>query len=140
MPLAACPRCKRIFDKVCSSVCPKCQDDENADFDKIRGVLDRNPNLNAEQVAADAEVTVQCVMRMLEEGLIANVSLTEAVKCGQCGAPAISMSKKLCQACLEKLNAQVVAAQSKIKLGKKKQVQVGEYLHARKAFEEKRRT
>jgi NMD protein affecting ribosome stability and mRNA decay len=139
MPLATCPRCKRIFDKICSSVCPKCQDDENADFDKIRTVLERDPNLNAEQVAAEAEVTLQCVMRMLEEGLIANVSLTESVKCGQCGAPAISMSKKLCQACLEKLNVRVAAAQSKIKLKQKKQVQIGEYLHARKALEEKRR-
>jgi ribosomal protein L37E len=121
-------------------VCSRCQDEENADFDKIRAVLDRSPNLNAEQVAVEAQVTVQCVTRMLDEGLIANVSLMEAVKCGRCGAPAISISKKLCQACLDKLNAQVAQAQSQIKLAQKKRVEVGEYLHARKAFEEKRRT
>jgi len=139
MPLTTCPRCKKIFDKGTVAVCPKCQDAENSDYDKIRAVLDRNPNLNSEQVAVEAEVNVQVVMRMLEEGLIANVNLTEKVKCGRCGAPAISMSKKLCQSCLEKLNAQVAAAQGKIKLSDKKKVQVGEYLHARKAFEEKRR-
>ncbi len=139
MPLTTCPRCKKLFDKNRSSVCPKCQDAENADFDKIRAVLDRNPNLSAEQAAIEADVTVQCVTRMIEEGLISNVSMTERVKCGRCGAPAISLNKKLCQACLEKLNAQVVQAQSMIKLEQKKQVQVGEYLHARKAFEEKRR-
>ena len=140
MPLAACPRCKRIFEKTRTSVCPKCIDEENADFDKVRAVLDRNPNLNAEQVAVEADVTVPCVMRMLDEGLIANVGLTERIKCGRCGAPAISLSKKLCQACLDKLDAQVALAQSKIKLGDKKQIQVGEYMHARKMLDEKRRT
>jgi ribosomal protein L37E len=139
MPLATCPRCKKIFENTRSVVCAKCQDDENADYDKIRAVLERSPNLNAEQAAEEAEVPVQCVTRMMQEGLISNVSLSESVKCGRCGAPAISLSKKLCQACLEKLNAEVAAAQSKIKLSQKKTVQVSEYLHARKAFEEKRR-
>jgi ribosomal protein L37E len=139
MPLASCPRCKKLFDKTRSVVCPRCQDDENVDFDKIRAVLDRNPNLNAEQLAEQAQVSVDCVMRMLEEGLIASVNLMEKVKCGRCGGPAISMNKKLCQACLEELNAQVAQAQGKIKMGQKKQVQVGKYLHARRAFEEKRR-
>lgn len=139
MPLTKCPRCKRIFDKTHSAVCPKCQDNEDADYDRIRAILDRSPNLNAEQVSAEAQVGIDCVMRMLDEGLIANVNLTEKIKCGRCGAPAISLSKKLCQACLEKLNAEVAAAQSRIKLDDKKQVQVGEYLHARRAFEDKKR-
>jgi len=140
MPLASCPRCNKIFEKVHSSVCPKCQAAEDADYDKIRAVLDRSPNLNAEQVAEEADVTVASVMRMLDEGLIANVGLSEKVKCGICGAPAISLSKKLCQACLEKLNTKVAAEQSKLKLKEKKQTQLGEYLHARKGLEEKRRT
>ncbi|MCX5759316.1 MAG: hypothetical protein NTU83_12560 [Candidatus Hydrogenedentes bacterium] len=140
MALATCPRCKKIFEKTRTLVCGRCQEDENADYDKIRAVLERNPNLNAEQAAEEAEISVQCVTRMLQEGLIANVSLSESVKCGRCGAPAISLNKKLCQACLEKLNAQVASAQSKIKLSQKKNVQVSEYLHARKAFEDKRRS
>ena len=140
MALAACPRCKKIFDKARSAVCTRCQDAEDDDFDKIRTVLDRNPNLNAEQVAEEGQVTVDCVMRMIAEGLIANVNLAELIKCGRCGAPAISQSKKLCQACLEELNTEMAQAQSKIKIGQKKKVQVGEYLHARRALEEKRRT
>jgi NMD protein affecting ribosome stability and mRNA decay len=140
MPLSACPRCKKIFDKTRSAVCTRCQDAEDNDFDKIRAVLDRSPNLNAEQVAEEAEVTVDCVMRMIAEGLIASVSLTEQIKCGRCGAPAISLSKRLCQACLEKLNSEMAQAQSKIKIGQKKPVQVDEHLHARRALDEKRRS
>ena len=140
MALTTCPRCKKLFDKTCAAVCVHCQSAEDADFDKIRGLLDQTPNLNAEQVAEEAQVSLECVLRMLEEGLIASVSLMEQVKCGRCGAPAISMSKKLCQACLEELNAKVAQAQGKIKIGQKKQVQIGEYLQARRALEEKRRT
>lgn len=139
MPLAACPRCKKMFDKGRSKVCSKCQADEDEDFDKIRTALELNPNMNAEQTAVEADVTVACVMRMQETGMITNVSFSESAKCGKCGAPAISINKKLCQACLEKLNAEVALAQSKIKLKEKKEVQVSEFLHARKAFEEKRR-
>jgi len=139
MPLATCPRCKKMFNKMKASVCPKCQEAENADYDSIRSVLDAKPSLNAEQVAAEAEVEVQVVTRMLDDGLIANISLSDQVKCGRCGAPAISRSKKLCQACLEKLNAQVAQAQAQMKLSDRKKVQVGEFLHARKAFDQKRR-
>ena len=128
-----------MFDKGRSKVCSKCQADEDADFDKVRSALERNPNMNAEQTAVEADVTVACVMRMQETGMITNVTMSESVKCGKCGAPAISINKKLCQACLEKLNAEVAIAQAQIKLQDKKPVQVSEFLHARRAFEEKRR-
>jgi len=138
MALVSCPRCKKLFDKGVALVCPKCQPAEDADYEKIRAVLDRSPQLNAEAAAAEAEVTVACVMRMLAEGLIANVNMAE-VKCGRCGAPAISLSKRLCKACLDKLNIEVAVAQSQIKLKEKKQIQIGDYLKSRKGSEDKRR-
>ncbi|HUW60704.1 MAG TPA: hypothetical protein VMZ06_06825 [Candidatus Bathyarchaeia archaeon] len=128
-----------MFDKGISLVCSKCQPDEDADYEKIRAVLDRLPHLNVETAAAEAGVTVACVMRMLDEGLIANANLAENIKCGRCGAPAISLTKRLCQACLDKLNVEVAAAQSRIKLKDKKEIQIGAYLKARKGFEDKRR-
>jgi len=138
MALVSCPRCKKLFDKGISLVCSKCQPAEDADYAKIRAVLDRSPHLNAETAAAEAEVPIACVMRMLAEGLIANVNMTE-VKCGRCGAPAISLAKRLCKACLDKLNIEVAMAQSQIKLKDKKQIQIGDYLKARKGSEDKRR-
>jgi DNA-directed RNA polymerase subunit M/transcription elongation factor TFIIS len=138
MALVSCPRCKKLFDKGVALICAKCQPEEDADYGKIRAVLDRSPQLNAEEVAAEAEVPVACVMRMLQEGLITNVSLTEKIKCGRCGAPAISFTKKLCQACLDKLNAEVAVAQGKIHIKEKRQIQIGDFLQARKG-EDKRR-
>lgn len=144
MPLAKCPRCNKLFEKASFPVCSACQGAEEADYDRVRATLDKTPNLNVEQLAADAEIDVAVISRMLKDGVIANVTaldtaLDTAVKCGMCGgAPAISLSKKLCQACLDKLNARVTKMQSKIKLGGKKDVQVETYLgNVRSAYSKK---
>jgi ribosomal protein L37E len=78
---------------------------------------------------------------MLEMGELTNVGLGEQPRCGRCGAPAISVSKKLCQGCLEKLNAEMAQAQRTIKLKDKPQARIGEYdnkLTVVKTLEQKR--
>jgi hypothetical protein len=138
MPLASCVRCNKMFNKVKMSVCPGCEEAEEADQEKIRLVIEKDDTLNVEQVAIEADVDVSVVQRMVKEGSVTRVDLSLDVKCGKCGAPAISMSKKLCQACLDKLNTQVSKAQAGIKLGQKKDAQIGTY-SARQTFEDKRK-
>lgn len=140
MPLASCGRCGKMFNKVQANVCPGCVEDEEADYEKIREVVSRNETLNVEQVSEAAGVDVLVVRRIIGEGRVAQVSLGEVPKCGKCGAPAISITKKLCQACLERMNVEVSKAQSQIKLEKKKETQIGAYdNNARKTFEAKRK-
>jgi len=128
MPLASCPRCKKMFNKSNTQVCSACQADEKADQDKVRAVLDENPNLNAEALAERASVSLGVVERMMADGSLAILNLTEnQPKCGRCGAPAISMSKRLCQACLEKLNAEVAEMQRKVRLSDKPEAKIGTY-------------
>lgn len=128
-----------MYNKVQSPVCSSCQSDEDADQVKVREVIDRSPNLNAEEVAEEAGVELSVVQRMLNDGVIVSTAMLANVPCGRCGAPAISASKKLCQACLEKLNIEVARAQADIKLGVKKRVEVGEYdMNVRKTLEQKR--
>jgi hypothetical protein len=129
-----------MFNKVQANVCPGCIEDEEADYEKIREIVSRNETLNVEQVSEAAGVEISVVRRIIGEGRVAQVSLGEVPKCGKCGAPAISITKKLCQACLERLNAEVSKAQSQIKLEKKKETQIGAYdNNARKTFEAKRK-
>ena len=140
MPLASCGRCGKMFNKVQTNVCPGCVEDEEADYEKIREIVSQNETLNVEQVSEAAGVEISVVRRIIGEGRVAQVSLGEVPKCGKCGAPAISITKKLCQACLERLNAEVSKAQSQIKLEKKKETQIGAYdNNARKTFEAKRK-
>ena len=140
MPLAKCVRCETLFNKIQSSVCGTCSEAEDDDFEMIRKTLEDNPEMNAEGIAEVSGVEIACVLRMMDSGAIAKISYGEAVKCGRCGAPAISSTKKLCQSCLEKLNREVSDAQKGIKLGDKKKVELGEYsASARDMLDKKRR-
>lgn len=140
MPLASCPRCKKMFNKTNNVlVCTSCETAEEDDYTRIREVLANQPGLTAEQTAKEADVAVAVVQRMVKEGALAAVNPSDAIMCGRCGSnPAISAAKRLCAACLEKLNLEVAQASAAIKMRDAKSAQVGEYLSARRAFDEKR--
>lgn len=140
MPLSKCVRCEKLYNKIKSPVCPACMPDEDKDFDLVRETLSNNPNLNAEQVAELSGVNIECVLRMIQDGLISSIKSGTDVKCGRCGAPAISITKRLCQSCLDKLEKEVAKSRSKIQLGERKETQVGEYSNIRQTFTEKRRS
>ncbi|MBP8130160.1 MAG: hypothetical protein KA184_11335 [Candidatus Hydrogenedentes bacterium] len=127
-----------MFNKADSPVCSACMHAEEADYEKVRAAMEEHPGLNAEQLAKQTEVAVECVKRMLDVGMI-TLATGQQLTCGMCGAPAISASKRLCQTCLDKLNLQVAKAQNQIQVGKKKAAQVKDTT-ARQAFDLKRRT
>ncbi|MFP4500663.1 MAG: hypothetical protein ACLFTT_06655 [Candidatus Hydrogenedentota bacterium] len=139
MPLAKCPRCGNMFNKDQDIVCHECQEAEEKDYEKVRAVIENSPNLNMDEVATKADVDIACVKRMLEQGVITTkVEGGEGVRCGMCGAPAISISKRLCQACLDKLNTQMFKAQSQVKLSARRKPDLGN-TSVHDALDEKRR-
>lgn len=139
MPLTKCVRCEKLFNKTSSVVCTQCTPDEDKDFELIRNCLDQNPDVNSEMVSEMTGVSIECVLRMIDLGSITTVALSgHDVTCGQCGKPAISASKKLCQACLEKLNQKMLQARKFVQMEQKKQVQIGELSNVRKTIDEKR--
>lgn len=139
MPLANCPRCKKLFNKVKLAICTACEAEEEADFEKVRRSLHDKPNQTAEEVAEATGVSQDCVLRLLDEGRIANVSLADAVTCGRCGAPAISLSKRLCQDCLNRLSVELAAEQSKIQLPGRKSVSTESTRAVREIIDDKRK-
>ncbi len=140
MPLASCPRCEKMFNKDAFVVCDGCEEAEREDYEKIHDALAKYPNLSAEDLAEMAEVEADCVLRLVDTGRIEpiSVSTAEGIKCGRCGAPAISKAKKLCEACLNEMNAQLAREQAKVKLGKKRKVEVGTALNVHDAIKDKR--
>jgi NMD protein affecting ribosome stability and mRNA decay len=125
MALARCARCGKLYEKIRSAICPACQPVEDEDYEKIRKALEEKPGQSAEDLAEATGVDIECVLRLLSEGRIETAAANLGVKCGRCGAPAISLSKKLCEACLRKLNAELAIQQSKVKLPSKKQTALG---------------
>lgn len=102
--LTKCVRCSRVFMRIASRVCPACQEDEDRDFDRIREVLDRRPGITPDELVKEAGVSLDCVMRLLEEGRLQAENFGPPPKCGRCSAPAISHSLRLCPKCHAKLN------------------------------------
>lgn len=140
MPLSKCLRCDKLFNKATTPICPGCAPKEDEDQQLVRDCMDENPDVNSEMVSEMTGVDIKCVLRMIDSGSISAVSLSgEGVKCGQCGAPAISASKKLCQACLEKLNQKMMQTRKSIQIDSKKKVQVGEFSSVRQALNDKRK-
>jgi predicted amidophosphoribosyltransferase len=141
MPLAKCPRCKRLFSKADVKVCTTCWPAEEEDYAKVRDVIAQEENLAAAEVAKRAKVQIDVVDRMINDGVIAAVSTGTPmnVLCGMCGAPAISLSKKLCQACLDKLNHQVAKAQSVLKAAPLQKTAFESNLSTHEVFDQKRR-
>ncbi len=140
MALASCCRCKKMFNKIKSPVCPVCRPIEEAEYEKIHKIVQDHPDLNASEVAERAEVEEAVVQRMLKEGLISNSTINAGITCGRCGAPAISASKKLCQACLEKLNAEMTRAQAGLGIRSKgKAASTGVGMNTRDMLDNKRK-
>ena len=140
MSLAKCVRCKKMFNKIKTPVCPSCVPKEEAEFDIIRSTLRDNPDMNIQGISKLSGVDEDVIQRMLKEGLISSSALNESTKCGMCGQPAISAAKKLCQACLDKLNTEVTKAQASVRLGSKKDAEAGEFLNVRQALSDKRKS
>ena len=141
MPIAKCPRCEKLFDKGEFLVCTSCRPAEEEDYQTIRESLDNTPDMNPEQVSEVTGVMVECVLRMIDSGMITSAATLQSkeTRCGRCGAPAISATKRLCQSCLEKLNREVAQTQKSIRIAAKKDVVIGS-TNVRAHLEGKRRT
>lgn len=133
-----CVRCGRLFAKLESPVCLACVPAEDEDFFKIRALLQTVPGLNAEQLSEEAGVDLACVLRMIDQGLVSQISMGDAVHCGRCGAPAISLSKRLCESCLTQLDRECAEAMRELRdrIAAAPPVEIHE---VRRAVEEKRR-
>lgn len=135
MPLAKCPRCEKLFDKSSTAVCLSCAPAEDADYEKVRESLRGSPELHADAISELTGVDVKCVLRMVEQGIVASSASVANTKCGRCGAPAISVAKKLCNKCLEDLNHQMVQQRNQLKAAPRKAVSDGQHMSVRHALE-----
>ncbi len=119
--LEKCPRCSKLFTSGQYAVCGACQPEEEREYDLILRTLDEHPGLGAAQLAELCGLDIGVVLRMQERGGVesAENEQAEAVKCGRCGAPAISKNKRLCQGCLSRLDLETAEAMRGMREGMK---------------------
>jgi hypothetical protein len=111
---------------------------EESDFARIKDIIEQDPNLSAEELAERANVTVACVFRMLDEGLIANSHDDDDFTCGRCGSPAIGPRQRLCMSCLMELDRELSLELNQVRLRNKANEMKGTAQNIRDAMEEKR--
>ncbi|MFP6581888.1 MAG: hypothetical protein VCD00_04960 [Candidatus Hydrogenedentota bacterium] len=138
MPLAKSKRCDTLFNKNEEPICGECEPLERADHETVRDYLIEHPNETSEHISENMDVDVKCILRLVDTGAIASVDLGGDAQCGQCGAPAISVSKRLCTACLDKLEKKMTDVQRSIQQTHETK-RTAERLRVHDALEEKRR-
>jgi hypothetical protein len=122
MSLARCQTCKKLYQKTRKTICPACEELEQGHYEAVRTYLSEHPDQVAEQVSEATGVPLETVFRFIEEGRIEAQGKGPKALCGHCGEPAINSTKRLCQSCLEKLNAKLIREQSRITLPDKKEI------------------
>ncbi len=136
MPLANCIRCETLFDKNVSPICPKCAEAEEEDFEKINEALRECPNQTVDELHEATEVEKKVIIRLVENGRVASEATMADVKCGRCGAPAISLTKRLCEKCSLELAKESRAAMQEVKAQlRDKPKTSGKSLHERSVHE-----
>jgi len=137
--LAHCARCRRLYVRLQSHVCEKCFAMEESDFSRIKDTIEQHPNLTAEEIAEKANVTVACVFRMLDEGLIASAETADDIACGRCGSPAIGPRQRLCTMCLIDLDRELTLELNQAILLRKSMENKGTAHHVHEAMTARRR-
>jgi len=77
MALAKCPRTGKLFDKSQGPVHPDAMAEEEADYAKIRDYLAKKPNAAPEEVVEETGVSVACVRRMINQGMVKELDLKQ---------------------------------------------------------------
>lgn len=122
MPLSRCPRCNKLFNKpenAKNAVCELCSEEEQSDYERVREVLDQYGNLSAIEISEKANIPLEVILRMCNQGWLETSEPSETIYCGRCGAPAISKTKRLCEACLIELQRECLKAMRDLKMSLK---------------------
>jgi len=114
MALANCEGCNKVFNKVTTSLCPACIEQEEKDLKAINEALRAEPNQTVAQLSEATGVNKKTILRLLKDQRIASEANLVDMKCGKCGAPAVSLSVKLCKRCAAEISKTAAQARSNV--------------------------
>lgn len=104
MALANCAGCNKLFNKMTSPLCPACVDQDENDLKIVNEALREEPNQKIAELSESTGVSKKTILRLLKEQRITSDANLVDMKCGKCGAPAISLSIKLCERCAAEMS------------------------------------
>jgi len=113
MALENCQRCNGVFNRIGGPLCPACVDREEQDFKAVNEALREQPHQTIDELAKRTGVSEKTIMRLIKDKRIASDVNADGVKCGKCGAPAISLATRLCERCAGEMAKTITQSCSK---------------------------
>jgi len=81
-----CPKCGRLFTKIVSPVCPKCERADEEQFQKLRDYLEEYPLSSITEASDATGVSPKRILEYLREGrLQITKGLEGELRCARCG-------------------------------------------------------
>ncbi|MCL2235194.1 MAG: MerR family transcriptional regulator [Defluviitaleaceae bacterium] len=99
MEMANCRKCRKIYARIRSQICPECEKEEEQLFSVVQDYLRDNPKAPLTQVAEATGVSAKKIMNYLREGRI-EVAVP-VLQCDGCGT--LISTGKLCEDCQKKV-------------------------------------
>ena len=86
MEIKNCPECGKIFAFSIVNLCPNCQKEEEAEFQRVKEYLYESPNTGIYDLAAATEVDEHKILRWLKTGRLEGKKFPGvAYPCESCG-------------------------------------------------------
>ena len=107
MNIIKCKFCKKPFQSLGKNICPKCINDMDAHFVKVRDYLDDNPNAGIDMVSEETDVPKSAILQLIKDGRIILKEGTEGVvlNCEICKKPILV--GRICNKCKANLNSMI---------------------------------
>lgn len=109
MEVKVCVRCKKMFQYITGpTVCPKCKQIEEEQFQKVKEYLRENPGATMNTVSEETHVSVKLIQSFLKQGRLEVVPGSPMMlSCERCGASIVT--GKYCNKCKNEMVGQLSA-------------------------------
>ncbi len=108
MPLANCPRCGNLFNKLTSDICNQCREEEDQLLKETQEYLRKNRNASKAQVISDLDLSTEMMDNWIRSKRIhffQEEELRSKRYCSSCGRE-IKENQTICRTCqLKKLSS-----------------------------------
>lgn len=93
-----CLRCGKLFFQTSSPICPKCVEEEENIFLKVKKYIEENPDNTINMIVEHTEVSAKKILGYIRDGrLTISKGLSGEIRCEKCDRPI--ESGKLCSSC-----------------------------------------
>jgi hypothetical protein len=105
MRLANCVKCRRIFQRTASAMCPECHRVSQSQVSSAYRFIQQNPHLTLEEVADHCLIPYRDLEQMLFDGKLGLAASNVIYHCQRCGRPTDARMRRghFCVGCADRI-------------------------------------